>query len=165
MRGGGGRKENVLVRFRLTGYFKATSCKWVKGMAAGFFKLSPITFAAAETCLVVGVTTASWPAQSFFNSASSFRPLGLDRGKAKITGFFRFSFPNFCQGRYRRKRASRTINSTFLSLRHLTKELYRTHSLHTRLLRVVKQLLIFASPRIKVIDYLLNGGDGLLLHS
>jgi hypothetical protein len=96
--GGGGRRRSCAVsvdRLVRQGYFKATSCKGSKGWQQALQIKS--NYSRSSGNLSHGGcddSEASW--RSLFRAGSAlFTPLGLDRGKAKITGFFLFSLSQF----------------------------------------------------------------------
>jgi hypothetical protein len=113
-----GRKGDVIVGFRSTGscgkkaIFKATCCKGSKGNGGRLFQVKSNYFRSKENLSAVSVTIAKLVGAAFQNRSALLDLWVYDRGKAKMAGFFLFSFPNFCQGRYRRKKVSDSILST-----------------------------------------------------
>jgi hypothetical protein len=94
----------------------------VKGEGRRLFQVKSNYFRSKENLSAVGVTIARLVSAVFQSRPALLDLWVYDRGKAKMTGFFLFSFAHFCQGRYRRKIVSVTFDSISLHMcRHLTK--------------------------------------------
>jgi len=94
------------------GYFQGDMLQGVKGDGGRLVQVKSNCFRSEENLSTASVTIAKLVGAAFQNRSALLDLWVYDRGKAKMAGFFLFSFPNFCQGRYRRKKVSDSILST-----------------------------------------------------